>query len=515
MRITLILVMALLLFNCTNKKQQESNNKQTEFYTEKYRPQFHFSPDSMWMNDPNGMVYYKGEYHLCYQYYPNATVWGPMHWGHAVSTDLVTWKHLPIALFPDSLGYIFSGSTVVDKANSSGLKTGEEDPLVALFTYSNHNWEKEGRNDYQYQGMAYSNDKGRTWEKYGVVVSNPGQRDFRDPKVIWHEGSQRWIMTIVAGQHAEFYSSSDLKNWKKESEFGSGTGDHSGVWECPDLFSIKVKGTDEIKWVLLVSVQPGNPPIQYFVGEFDGTTFIPDNTHSVPMYLDYGWDNYGGVTWANATVSDDEKLFIGWMNNWRYAEKIPDHGIRRGALTLPRKVNLVKNGNQYKLISSPVEQLRNLRKDHQTISEMNCDGELKLDHLVTNRDGSFEMEIEINNKSSRNFGFRLSNAVGDQFVFNCDAENKRIYTDRSKSGITSFHNEFVNQNSMEYLNFENVKLRVFYDRTSIEVFINDDEVFTNLVFPNEVYQKFDVFSKGGSIELQRCEVWSLNSIWKP
>ncbi|MBN2640004.1 MAG: glycoside hydrolase family 32 protein, partial [Bacteroidales bacterium] len=501
--------------SCSTKEQKGINNQQQRFSAEKYRPQFHFSPEAHWMNDPNGMVYYEGEYHLFYQYYPNATVWGPMHWGHAVSSDLVTWDHLPIALYPDSLGYIFSGSTVVDTANSSGLKIGDEDPLVALFTYSNPEWEKAGRNDYQYQGMAYSNDKGRTWEKYGVVISNPGQKDFRDPKVIWHEGSQKWIMTIVAGQHAEFYSSPDLKNWKKESEFGYEVGDHSGVWECPDLFPIKVKGSDETKWVLLVSVQPGNPPVQYFIGAFDGTTFTPDNTQSVPKYLDYGWDNYAGVTWANTPVGDDEKLFIGWMSNWRYAEKIPDYGFRRGVMTLPRKVSMVKRGNQYKLISSPVEQLEKLRKENQTVSEMNCDGEVKLDRLVENREGSFEMEIDINNKSSRNFGFKLSNALGEQFVFTCDVENKRIYIDRSKSGVTSFHDEFINQNSMEYLNFGNMKLRVFYDRTSVEVFINGDEVFTNLVFPNEVYKEFEVFSKGGSIELQRCEVWSLNPIWEP
>lgn len=515
MRVKLILILAIVVISCAAKEQKGINSQQQKFYTEKYRPQFHFSPEKMWMNDPNGMVYYKGEYHLCYQHYPNATVWGPMHWGHAISSDLVNWEHLPIALYPDSLGYIFSGSTIVDTANTSGLKTGDEDPLVALFTYSNYEWEKAGRNDYQYQGLAYSNDKGRTWEKYGAVISNPGQKDFRDPKVIWHEGSQKWIMTIVAGQHAEFYSSPDLKDWNKESEFGHEIGDHSGVWECPDLFPIKVKDSDEIKWVLLVSVQPGNPPVQYFVGEFDGTTFTPDAMQITPRYLDHGWDNYAGVTWANAPVGDDEKIFIGWMSNWRYAETIPDPGFRSGGMTLPRKISLVKKDDQYQMVSSPVDQLKKLRKESQTLSDLSCHGEVKLDCLIEDKKGSFELVIDISNKSAKNFGFKLSNSLEEEFVFTCDVENKRIYTDRSKSGITSFHDEFVNQNSMEYQNFDNMKLQVFYDRTSVEVFINANGVFTNLVFPNEVYKELEVFSNDGSIKLKKCEVWSLNSIWEP
>lgn len=474
-----------------------------------FKPSYHFIPEANWMNDPNGMVYYKGEYHLCYQYYPDSTVWGPMHWGHAVSTDLVNWKHLPIALYPDSLGYIFSGSTVVDTANTSGLKTGEEDPLVALFTYSKREWEDAGRDDFQYQGMAFSNDKGRTWNKFGAVIKNPGQRDFRDPKVIWHEDTQKWIMTIVAGQHAEFYSSTDLKNWKKESEFGHELGDHSGVWECPDLFPMKVKGSDETKWVLIISVQPGNPPVQYFIGEFDGKTFTPDSTQTVPQYLDHGWDNYAGVTWANAPIGDDEKLFIGWMSNWRYALVIPDPGFRSGGMTLPRKISLIKKGNQYKMISSPVDQLKKLRKDSQTISGLKCEGAVQLDSLVKNKKGSFELVIDISNKSAKNFGFKLTNALEEEFVFNCDVVNKRIYTDRSKSGITSFHDEFKTLNSMNCEISEKIKLHVFYDNTSIEIFINENDVFTNLVFPNEVYNKLEIFSQDGTITLNKIESYDL------
>lgn len=222
---------------------------------EKYRPKYHFTPDSMWMNDPNGMVYYKGEYHLFYQYYPKANVWGPMHWGHAVSKDMIAWEHLPIALFPDSHGYIFSGSAVIDWQNTSGFGSIDNPPMVAIFTYHDAEKEKAGAIDFQTQGIAYSLDKGRTWEKYkqNPVISNPGFKDFRDPKVIWHDATKRWIMVLAVKDKTMFYSSKDLKKWDFESEYG--LKDDKRLWECPDLFPLKVAGTNEIKWGLVVSMQ--------------------------------------------------------------------------------------------------------------------------------------------------------------------------------------------------------------------------------------------------------------------
>lgn len=251
-------------------------------YTEQHRPQFHFSPPANWMNDPNGMVYFEGEYHLFYQHYPDSTVWGPMHWGHAVSTDLVTWEHLPIALYPDSLGYIFSGSAVVDWKNTSGFGVNGEPPLIAIFTHHNVEGERAGRNDFQYQSIAYSNDRGRTWTKYegNPVVPNPGIKDFRDPKVIWDEDRGQWVMVFAAWDHVKFYTSPNLKNWNYLSDFGKEWGGHGGVWECPDLFPMTVESTGEKKWVLLLSINPGGPnggsATQYFVGDFDGKNFILD-----------------------------------------------------------------------------------------------------------------------------------------------------------------------------------------------------------------------------------------------
>ena len=262
----------------------------TSNYEEPYRNQFHFSPPANWMNDPNGMVYFEDEYHLFYQYYPDSTVWGPMHWGHAVSNDLVYWKHLPIALFPDSLGYIFSGSAVIDHNNTSGFGKEGQVPMVALFTHHDINGEQSGSNRFQYQSIAYSLDKGRSWTLYegNPVIPNPGIKDFRDPKVIWHEASQNWVMVLAVYDRAMIYTSPDLKKWAEASEFGI-EGDQR-LWECPDLFPIKVEGTAEEKWVLLVSIQKdapnGGTATGYFVGDFDGKNFISNPADQ--YWLDYG-----------------------------------------------------------------------------------------------------------------------------------------------------------------------------------------------------------------------------------
>jgi sucrose-6-phosphate hydrolase SacC (GH32 family) len=249
----LVLGIAAFLFGCKTGQKQTAPAKAKQ---EQHRPQFHFTPREKWMNDPNGLVYYDGEYHLFYQHYPDSTVWGPMHWGHAVSKDLVHWEHLPIALAPDSLGYIFSGSVVVDSLNTAGFQAGKEKTLVAIFTYHNMAFEKQGRLDRQYQAIAYSNDKGRTWTKYAgnPVIKSPGTPDFRDPKVIWHAPSSSWVMTLAAGNHIEFFTSPDLKNWTRSGTFGEKAGAHGGVWECPDLFPLAVPGADQQKWVLLVSI---------------------------------------------------------------------------------------------------------------------------------------------------------------------------------------------------------------------------------------------------------------------
>lgn len=338
----LFISLFITCFSCKNSTQT-GGGEGAQYYQEKYRPQYHFSPESGWMNDPNGLVFYDGEYHLFYQYYPDSTVWGPMHWGHAVSTDLFSWTHLPVALYPDSLGYIFSGSAVSDIYNTSGFGDGTTPPLIAVFTYHNSELERKGNNEFQSQGIAWSNDRGRTWKKFqgNPVLPNPGIRDFRDPKVFRHDASGKWIMILAVHDRVHIYSSPDLKNWSFESEFGESAGSHGGVWECPDLFPLTVTGTSSSKWVMLVSINPGGPNggsvTQYFTGEFDGHKFIPDDIAA--KWMDMGTDNYAGVTWSGIPEQDGRKILIGWMSNWNYATVVPS-SLWRSAMTIPRELTL-------------------------------------------------------------------------------------------------------------------------------------------------------------------------------
>lgn len=274
-----ILIACLILGACGNNNTQTYSQDRKDIAADSiWRPSFHFTPEEHWMNDPNGMVYFDGEYHLFYQHNPESSKWGPMHWGHASSGDLINWEHHPIALYPDSLGTIFSGSAVVDSNNTSGLGKNGQIPLVAIFTHHDAEGEKAGRNDFQQQSIAFSLDAGRSWKKYSgnPVLKNPGIRDFRDPKVIWHASSKRWIMTLAAGQEILFYSSPNLIDWQKESAFGTGIGAHGGVWECPDLFPI-MAGTKPV-WALIVNINPGAPNggsgTQYFLGNFDGKNLL-------------------------------------------------------------------------------------------------------------------------------------------------------------------------------------------------------------------------------------------------
>lgn len=358
-------VLGLALFSCRDGEKVKPINtvaEQQHHYLEEYRPQFHFSPPEKWMNDPNGLVYNKGIYHLFYQYYPEDIVWGPMHWGHATSKDMVHWKNKPIALFPDEQGYIFSGSAVIDTDNSSGLGSVDNPPLVAIFTYHKAEWAEEGRIDFQTQGIAYSLDNGDTWVKYegNPVIKNESIKDFRDPKVFWNGKTNNWTMLLVAGDHLQIWQSPDLKDWAKVSEFGKDQGAHGGVWECPDMFPLKVEGTDLEKWVLLISINPGAPNggsgTQYFIGDFDGKTFTSDQKEH--KWIDWGTDNYAGVTY-NHTPNND-RIFIGWMSNWDYAQETPTEKWR-SAMTLPRKLKLQAVNGTVELFNYPLKSVEKLR----------------------------------------------------------------------------------------------------------------------------------------------------------
>jgi len=435
--IPLFIIIFLLILKCNFRKadrKSDSNKGDTTLYSEKFRPQYHFSPEKMWMNDPNGMVYYDGEYHLFYQYHPESMIWGPMHWGHAVSTDLFQWEHLPIALYPDELGTIFSGSAVVDKQNTSGFKSGKEKPIVAIFTHnlSMHAPYQSSNEPGQYQSIAFSNDKGYTWTKYenNPVIPNPGVKDFRDPKVIWHDETNKWIVVLACGDHVNFYSSPNLKDWHLESEFGRDAGAHGGVWECPDLFSLPLKENPDIKkWILIVSINSGAPNggsgTQYFVGEFDGHKF--KNKNSQTQLIDYGTDNFAGVTWSNVK---DRIIFLGWMSNWTYADKVPTNPWR-GAMTLPRKLSLSSMNSNYLIISEPVMEINKYKKQLLNEKDIDLNPEGVVFDFANGEFSTSEIEMDINPGNAEELYIKISNNLYQYLKIGYKTSSGKLYIDRT------------------------------------------------------------------------------------
>jgi len=505
----LTILLLIFLTSCAPDAEEKETYTRKSDYDEKHRPQLHFSPETMWMNDPNGMVYYEGEYHLFYQYHPESTVWGPMHWGHAVSEDLVHWDHLPIALYPDSLGLIFSGSAVVDWKNTSNFGSIEEPPLIAIFTHHLMEGEKAERDDFQYQSIAYSNDRGRTWTKYdgNPVVPNPGIRDFRDPKVIWHEASERWVMVFSARDRVKIYSSLDLKDWEFESDFGMDYGARE-LWECPELFSLEVEETGETKWVMIVSVQSGAPNggsgTQYFIGNFDGKNFTSDYPPDKVLWLDWGKDNYAGVTFSDIPETDGRRILIGWMSNWQYAQQVPTKEWR-SAMTLPRTLQLKSINDELKLCSSPVQELQQLR----TQTTMIESGETTLDLPR----GLAELELQFNNEAEDYIAFVLSNDEGERVQFGYDTRVNSYFIDRKYSGDDSFSEEFASATHYAERSREDqqIKFHIFIDHSAIEIFADDGEmVMTEIFFPTE---KFNRLTIGTDAELVEGKMYELKSIW--
>lgn len=484
-------------FSCKQeiKKIENLTKVDASYYTETYRPQFHFTPEEKWMNDPNGLVYSNGTYHLFYQYYPDSTVWGPMHWGHAVSKDLVKWKHKPIALFPDENGFIFSGSAVIDSKNTSGFGSEDNPPMVAIFTYHNIKVRQAGRTDFQTQGIAYSLDNGDSWSKYvgNPIIENNGIKDFRDPKVFWNDKEQNWTMLLVAGDHLQIWNSPNLKEWKKVSEFGKDKGAHGGVWECPDLFPLKIEGTNEEKWVLLISINPGAPNggsgTQYFIGDFDGNTFTTDQTES--KWIDLGKDNYAGVTYNNAP--NNERIFIGWMSNWEYARETPTEKWR-SAMTVPRKLTLRKIEDEVFLVNYPLKQFNEIID----MALPNYEIEIKenLKKIIALKYGN-QSEIKFTIKNPK-IQMYFSNEVGDSLNIVIDSKNQMITFDRAKSGKTDFSENFASSiQKMDVSNLpeEPIEVKMLLDHSSLELFVNKGQyVMTNQVFPNEFYSELTIIN---------------------
>ncbi|MEO1805393.1 MAG: glycoside hydrolase family 32 protein [Bacteroidota bacterium] len=490
-------------------------------YLESHRPQYHFSPDSMWMNDPNGMVYYAGEYHLFYQFYPDSTVWGPMHWGHAVSEDLVHWEHLPIALYPDSIGLIFSGSAVVDWDNTSGFQQGEDPPMIAIFTYHNMEGERTEQNDFQTQGIAYSNDKGRTWTKYegNPVIPNPGIRDFRDPKVFWHGGIQRWVMIFASGDRVRLYHSPDLKAWVEVSEFGAMEGGHGGVWECPDLFPLYVNGdSTRVKWVMLVSLGSGGPNegsgTQYFVGDFDGINFKNDHPAEDVLWLDYGKDNYAGVTYSDILKEDNRRIFMGWMSNWQYATLVPTHPWR-SAMTVPRTLELKETSEGLRLFTRPVDELASLRGPAKEFAADEVTDRLDLTSQVGSPQTSeLILTMEWEDGHEGKIGLTLANGLNEHLDIGYDIAKQQLFINRIEAGKKDFSNQFAGMHVAPLVLENELALRIFIDWSSVEVFAEEGKVvMTETVFPNENFSSIAVFSEGGILSGIKGRAYGLKRIW--
>lgn len=499
-------------------------------YAERYRPQYHFTPATNWMNDPNGMVYLDGEYHLFYQHNPFGNTWGHMSWGHAVSPDLVHWRHLPIAIPEADSVMAFSGSAVVDWHNTSGFGVGGRPPLVAVYT--GHRTDRKSQSQY----LAYSTDRGRTWTRYaGNPVLDIGSAEFRDPKVFWHEASRKWVMvTVLSTEHrVRLWGSPDLKHWTQLSDFGPRAA-VGGVWECPDLFELPVDGNSaNTRWVLIVNLNPGGiaggSGGQYFVGRFDGTRFTPERggvpaakageapdtaANDAALWLDYGKDFYAGVTWSDVPRADGRRILLGWMNNWQYANEIPT-APWRSAMSVPRAVALRTTPQGIRLVQQPVAELERLRGERQLVAARAIpEGTTSLSPQVAGK--ALEIVAELEAGSATEFGLEVRTGDGEKTVVGVDPRGGQLFVDRTRSGDVGFHKDFATGRQSAPLPIERgrVRLRVLVDWSSVEVFAADGRVaITDQIFPSPSSDGVALYAKGGTARLVSLQAWPLASAW--
>lgn len=463
---------------------------------EKYRSSFHHTPAYGWMNDPNGMFYKDGVWHIYYQWNPYGSKWSNMTWGHSTSTDLMNWKHHGTAIEPDGLGTIFSGNAVVDHNGSAGYG---KDAVVAIYTSAG---------SCQVQSMAVSTDNGETFAKYAGNPIITLSTEARDPKMFMYEPTGEWKMILAHPLEHEMliYSSKDLKNWIMESSFGKNLGAQNGVWECPDLFELPVPGSKKTKWVLICNLNPGGPfggsATQYFVGDFDGKTFTPDRDKkgNVPTkWMDWGKDNYATVSVSNAPQG--RRVLIGWMSNWEYAAEAPTQQYR-SANTLPRDASLFRgaDGDLY-LASVPSPEVDALRNE-MTVNECNVklSAQSQSFPLPESNDGICEIDVTLTPASNGTATVKLCNKAGNNVTMTYDANKRTLTFDRTNSGLTGFNASFPAVTTAPVLTSgKSLSLRIFVDRSSIEVFEKDGRLaMTNIVFPTAPYDTLKLSAaKGG------------------
>lgn len=508
--------------------------------TDYYRPSYHFTPLYGWMNDPNGMVYKDGEYHLYFQYNPYGSKWGNMHWGHAVSRDLIHWEHLDPAIARDPVGHIFSGSSVVDKKNTAGFG---KDAIIAIYTNNSVNHD-------EVQCIAYSNDNGRTFTKYeGNPVLTPfdGLKDFRDPKVFWYEKDKCWFMIVSADKETRFYKSKNLKKWDYVSAFGKGLGQQPCQYECPDFFQLPVNGDEKNKkWVMTMNINPGcwfgGSATEYFVGDFDGKNFTCPDANEV-KWLDWGKDHYATVTFSN---TGSRVLAITWMSNWQYANLTP-FKQNRGANGLPRELKLYEKNGKYYISEDVAPEALALRKSTKELGSQTVEGEKAFAGATSGMEGAFEIEADVTADANGIAGIELYNNKRERTLIYIDMKEGKVVMDRTESGLTDFGKQSVPhdielawdkqraaegkqpariENSINYKNDfalatwaplslcqdgkKTFHLDIFADKSSIELFVDGGRIaMTNLVFPVAPYENVKLYSQGGKAEFQNMKIHTL------
>ena len=495
--------------------------------TDYYRPSYHFTPLYGWMNDPNGMVYKDGEYHLYFQYNPYGSKWGNMHWGHAVSKDLVHWEHLDPAIARDPVGHIFSGSSVIDKKNTAGFG---KNAIIAIYTNNSVNHD-------EVQCIAYSNDNGRTFTKYeGNPVLTPfdGLKDFRDPKVFWYEKGKCWYMIVSADKEMRLYKSKNLKKWNYVSAFGKGIGQQPCQYECPDFFQLPVNGDKKkMKWVMTMNINPGcwfgGSATEYFVGDFDGKKFTCPDANEV-KWLDWGKDHYATVTFSN---TGDRVLGITWMSNWQYANLTP-FKQNRGANGLPRELKLYEKNGKYYVSENVAPEVYALRKETKDLADASVADAKDLKGVAANMNGAFEIEADVTPDANGIAGIEISNNKRERTMIYFDMKQGKVVMDRTESGLTDFGKQAVPHdielawdkqraaegkepariaNSINYKNDfalatwaplslcedgkKTYHVDIFVDKSSVELFVDGGRIaMTNLVFPVAPYENLKVHKLG-------------------
>lgn len=512
----ILLTTIVLLFSCAGKSRNDKHD-------EMYRPQVHFSPEQNWMGYPTGLVYSDGEYHLFYLHNPKNNFWGNIHWSHAVSHDLIHWQQLPMALAPDSLGYILSGSVVVDINNTSGFGTKKNPAFIAFYTYYN----SEAKDNLKHSlAMAFSIDKGRTWSKYSKnpIVKNPGIPSFSDPKVFWYAPNKSWIMAVTLGQKIGFYTSTNCKSWAHLSNFGMKDDSQNAIWETPDFFEIKVQGSNETKWVLLVSSRGGSTEqaasTRYFIGSFDGKNFNSESSYIKYNFLmDYGKDCYANNTW-NDTLTN-RRISIGWMNNWEYTGQEPIKGWS-GSTTFPRELSLVKQDSIYTLYSKPIKGIEKLYVKCQTFKDLKVTDSKIISDKIKNGIAPVDIQLVFDNSNNtainfaQKYGIRLKNKKGEFISIGYDNVDKFFYIDRTNAFGEMSSKSFVTKHSVQYrVDMLFVNWRLIIDKSSVEFFADDYKLaMTDTFYPSDDFDTIELFTDIGSINLKSGSISELNSIWK-